>query len=624
MEKRNEADLLESFRWMMNDADLKLFGRSYLKKHTVTEEMIGLLKKAKDRSESKEEALLFYLLMLYDVVMGLPSAIDIISYIQRNLNLTIDDCCNIINGIKHRRKNDIAMNDAAPIALLNDLMKEGRLIRYEHMYGREALKEDDIVYLIVPYRCDFHWNSAPKLHIVAVTGNFIFAKEIKLREAGQNFFLKLKGILTPMGKALGFSDFLKISEHEEKGSNTLRVIGHLIDQGITLIDEQLIDALYYDPEIASGLRKDSLTKLRGNPAWNENSYSLRTGIIACYVLGGFLEDKEARERALSFPEFLDNYIPSGIYPKIYDPDTKGARLIDDFVRRGIFKLVPAGKIRRDDIIVPAFSPSRSRKMICENNVLIEAFKKAQDLELWVKELELPVELSVREILEIEDDDARKAASAIVRTLYMPKDNMAYYAVNEDALAKEGEKTLNEIKQLLWISGGGNWNSINLMKARAVFDELEARYDPEFAAFLVRHYNELKSSSELRNILPKIQDAWGAMQEYMTEFKGKRSGSPLSEMSFQELLDLMSKVDLDEEATLDDNRKISAQKRKRKRPFLWGYVAHNSYSDLFASTSPGDYGLYRSFRIGEFADLFSERFKNRQSIVKRKKEELKRI
>ena len=346
---------------------------------------------------------------------------------------------------------------------------------------------------------------------------------------------------------------------------------------------------------------------------------MRTGIIACYVLGGFLEDEEARGRALSFPDFFDNYIPSRIYPKIYDPDTKGAQLIDDFVRRGILRFVPAGKIKGNDILVPAFSSSRSRKMICENNVLLEAFKKAQDLKLWVEELELPVELSIREILEIEDDDARNAASSIIRTLYMPKDDMAYYAVNKDALAGESEKTLNEIKLLLWISGGGSGDSINLMKVKAVFDELEARYDPEFAVFLARHYNELKASSELRNVLPKIQDTWGAMQEYMAKYKGKRRGPLLAEMSFPEILDIMSKVDLDEEATLDDNQKKGSQKRKRKIPFLWGYGAYNGYSDLFASTSRGDTGLYRSFRIGEFADLFSERFKNRQIIVKKKKE-----
>ncbi|MCR5212514.1 MAG: hypothetical protein K6C41_08200 [Lachnospiraceae bacterium] len=611
MRKQSEADMLESFRRMTNDADLKLFRNSYLKKHTVTEELIGLLTKTGDKQRSKEETLPFYILVLYNEVMGLPSGIEMISYIQKNLNLTRDDCCDIINGIKNRRKNNIAMNEASPVALLNDLMKEGRLIRYEHMYGRKALKEEDIVYLIIPYKCDLDWYSAPELHIAAVLGNFIFPDEIRLREAGQNFFSKLKGILTPMDRALGFSDFLKISEQEEPGSNVLRVISHLLKQGITLIDEQLIDALYYDPEIASGLRKDSLTKLRGNPAWNESSYSLRTGIIACYVLGGFLENEEARGRALSFPELLDNYLPSRIYPKIYDPDTKGAHLIDDFVRRGILRFVPAGEIKREDIIVPVFSSSISQKTLCENSELLEAFKNAQDLKLWVKELELPSELSAREILEIEDDDARKAAISIVRTLYMPKDDMAYYAVNEDALAKEGEQTMNEIKLLLWISGSGNGNGINLMKVKAIFEKLEAQYDPEFAVFLIRHYNELKSSSKFRNVLPRIQ-------EYMAIYKKNRSGPSFKDMSLPELLGMMARDGFVAKAALDNDRNALSQKCKSNRHYLWGYGAYNSYSELFASSSNGDYGFYRSFRIGEFADIFSERFKNRKSIVREKK------
>ena len=529
-------------RAVWEDDDLKTFFKEYLERYRINERFIEVWDK---NHRWNDEGLDFYMLLMNATIQSLPACDAMLYYLWQFGKITEESCCGIINAINQRRRNNRRFEEGTAAAVIDELQREGRLIQYRYMYGETMLDPKSVHYFVLPYRFRSDWEGNTMLNVVMLADGYLFPKKMDLKKEGNKGTWKLRGVLSPLGELVSFSEFLKLKEamrHDDGDDKRSRLesFAWLKANGIPEPDDLLINALS-ETEGLKKIRSDTLSVIRKNPVWRADRYVMKAGLIAAAVLGGFEDDDSVRERALSFMESMTECFPTAIYMRHYDGDTDVRKKLQKFIKGGVLRYVPAGSTDSGSYFVPRYGSREAREKLNATSWLKGRLKDEKSRRAWLGKLRLPDEFAKKEIQEIEDPEQKRIALYLLQFLYMPKDAPDYFSVNREAFkGKEGMRALRELKELIWSRGD---LSSDIMDP-SIFHAMKPEYEPDFAEFFMHHYHEIKADAEIRAMLPQMQEAWGSIQYHRSLNQRKYKDLPPWKMSFSDIFKIMAETRYD--------------------------------------------------------------------------------
>lgn len=563
-EEKEKTNIEKLCSILFKDANIKPFLTGYAEKYELSPTFMSLSKKCFHQGEDNLD---FFLLIMYAEMYCLHFRDEMLAYILNYSRLTAEGCCGIINAIRKRRKEKTGFSESTAAALLDNLQREGRLLQYSYRYGEKMLDPKAANCLVVPYRAEMGWGKFEPMTInVALQADgYLFPKVMNLQKEGNEGIWKLRDILTPEGGEIAFPDFLDLvrdnDEESRWGESIIPSIALLKANGIMDADEVLIRALAEVKDLKK-MNPDAVTRIRKNLIWWTDQYVLKAGFVAGAVLGAFEDDEAVREEALAFMDSITDSFPTVIYVRHYDGDSE----IRDILKRyesSYITYVPAGNLRVGNILVPRYGSREAREKIMQAPWFVRRLPAEGDQKIWLQALRLPGEVVRKEIYEVRNAEIRTLSAELLRILYMPKDAPDHYEVNREAFrGKEGQKALNDLKTLLWSRGDLNSDLLDSAEFHAIFDALKAEYEPDFARFLMNHYQEIRVDQNVRAMLPQIQENWGIIQYYRTLNPRKFKDLPAWKMSFNDIFRIMAETRFDrrqfEDSRYDEAETLSAR------------------------------------------------------------------